>query len=122
MDYSPHHYQSLDLRTLRLANKLRNREYTENNTIHIPLTFRATELAGEVGEACNIVKKLAREAMGMRGTRSSKAHLAEELADVLICLDLLAMDLDIDLAQATVDKFNRVSEERGLKTHIEVER
>lgn len=61
-------------------------------------------LAGEVGEACNIIKK-ARRGDGPLDTNA----LADELADALTYLDLLAARAGIDLAEALVRKFNVVS-------------
>lgn len=53
--------------------------------------FYAIEFFGEAGEALNLVKKLEREKLGMVGSRSTLAELADELADVVICIDLLAI-------------------------------
>jgi hypothetical protein len=44
--------------------------------------------------------------------------MAEEMADVLICLDLLAMSEGIDLGAATVAKFNATSEKYGLSIKL----
>jgi NTP pyrophosphatase (non-canonical NTP hydrolase) len=76
--------------------------------------FHATELGGEVGEVLNVVKKLHREASGWRGSRATVADLAEEIGDVVVCLDKLAAYYGIDLAQATAAKFNATSEKVGL--------
>ena len=78
------------------------------------LTFRAVELAGEVGEAMNVVKKLERERHGWRGSRATLSDLSEELADVIICADLLAATAGVDLWPAVVAKFNATSEKVGL--------
>jgi NTP pyrophosphatase (non-canonical NTP hydrolase) len=101
---------------LRAANLARNREWDPQGKIS--LTFRSTELAGEIGEVCNEVKKLERERLGLKGSRTSLAKLAAELADGLICLDLLAMEFGIDLAEAVRAKFNATSEERGLEVWL----
>ena len=45
-------------------------------------------------------------------------HLAEELADGIICIDLIAMDENIDLDAAVADKFNRTSINNGLRTRL----
>jgi NTP pyrophosphatase (non-canonical NTP hydrolase) len=76
--------------------------------------FHATELGGEVGELLNVAKKLHREAMGWRGSRATQADLAEEIGDVLICLDKLAAQFGIDIAEATTAKFNATSDKVGL--------
>ena len=72
-------------------------------------------MAGECGEACNVVKKLRRHE-----THTGTAYntpdvdvlmeaLAEELADVVTYADLLAHKYGIDLGAAVAAKFNRVS-------------
>lgn len=102
--------------SLREANKARQREWDPTDTIS--LTYRGNELAGEVGEACNVIKKLEREILGLRGSRATPAQLAEELADVIICADLIAMHLDINLIKAVRDKFNATSEKYSLSTRM----
>jgi len=82
------------------------------------IEYRFMELAGEVGEACNAQKKLSRTDMGVRGGTEGLEHLTEELADVLICLDLVAMDLGIDLGEAVRAKFNKTSEKYGLASRL----
>lgn len=104
------------LQELRTANTKRAVEWSEGNDVS--LSFRGNELAGEVGEACNIIKKLERERNGWIGSRSSPEELAEELADAIICTDLIAMDMGIDLASAIKDKFNKTSNKYGLETLI----
>lgn len=97
---------------LRAANTTRQAEWDPTNAI--TLEYRGNELAGEVGEACNIIKKLARERLGLKGSRATKEQLADELADIVICTDLIAMDMGIDLDKAVREKFNRTSEKLGL--------
>lgn len=104
---------------LRKANLARQAEWDIDS--QITLAYRGNELAGEVGEACNVIKKLERERMGIRGSRDTLAHLAEELADILICVDLIAMAAGIDMDVAVRDKFNATSEKVGLKTRMETE-
>lgn len=103
--------------SLRDANVARDIEW-RGDAAPLTLTFRATELAGETGEACNVIKKLERERLGIPGSRDTLEHLAEELADVVICIDLIAMDLGIDLNKAVSDKFNATSEKVGLATRL----
>jgi NTP pyrophosphatase (non-canonical NTP hydrolase) len=81
-------------------------------------TFCATELAGELGEACNVVKKLEREHLGLPGSRDTVEHLAEELADVIICVGLLANAYHIDLESVVPRKFNASSLKLGLSVFI----
>lgn len=100
------------LAQLRRINSARLAEW-EGDEKASPL-FHATELGGEVGEVLNVAKKLHREAMGWRGSRSSLDDLADELGDVMICLDKLAHVHGIDLAEATARKFNATSEKQGF--------
>lgn len=81
-------------------------------------SFYATELGGECGEVLNVVKKLEREALGMPGSRDTVAHLAEELADLIICADLLAIRYGIDLRSAVIEKFNAKSDEMDFDTFL----
>lgn len=82
------------------------------------LSFRGNEMAGEVGEACNVIKKLERERQGWRGSRATKEQLAEELADVVHTAILCAITAEIDLDPAVADKFNATSEKVGLRTRV----
>lgn len=105
--------------TLRSANEARQKEWDPGD--NITLAYRGNELAGEVGEACNIIKKLERERIGIRGSRATKEQLAEELADVVICADLIAMHEGIDLDPAVQAKFNATSEKLGLATRYRLD-
>src|SRR5688500_14367370 len=102
---------------LRQANIRRQAEW--DTDAKIDASYRATELGGEVGEALNVGKKLERERLGIRGSRAKPEQLADELADVVICVDLLAEKYGIDLGAAVVRKFNATSEKVGLATRIE---
>jgi NTP pyrophosphatase (non-canonical NTP hydrolase) len=103
--------------TLRAANVARQAEWAAGH--QLTLAYRGNELAGEVGEACNVIKKLERERLGIRGSRDTVEHLAEELADVIICADLIAMDAGIDLQSAVAAKFNATSVKVGLETRMD---
>ena len=105
------------LYTLREANLSRQAEWDAG--AQITPTYRCTELAGEIGEACNIVKKLERERLGIRGSRATVEALGEELADGVICLDLLAMTYGINLLGREVPrKFNATSAANNLRTRM----
>jgi NTP pyrophosphatase (non-canonical NTP hydrolase) len=106
---------------LRQANISRDKEWLKDQEegFQFSLSFRGNELAGEVGEACNILKKIDRERMNIVGSRATLSQLKEELADVFICLDLIAMDLCIspeDIEEMIKLKFNKTSHERNLET------
>lgn len=106
----------MKLEDLSLANEARQTEWDPHNKF--TALYFAVELAGEVGELCNIIKKVERERLGAPGSRVSLAAAAEELADVVIVADLLAKALDIDLSAAIIRKFNEVSEKRGFQTRL----
>jgi len=101
---------------LRAANIARQNEWDQDN--QITAAYRGNELAGEVGEACNVIKKLERERLGILGSRATVEELADELADVVICADLIAMHYGIDLEAAVARKFNATSEKVGLCTRL----
>lgn len=73
----------------------------------------AVALTGEVGELCNVIKKLNRIAdaiqhIGM-DERVLREELPKEIADIFLYLDLLAAHAGVDLAAAVIQKFNVVS-------------
>lgn len=104
------------LKELRTANDARQKEWDPNNLL--TASFKGNELAGEVGEACNIIKKLERERLGIVGSRATIESLGEELADVIICADMIASEYGIDLEEAVKNKFNATSEKNGLSVKI----
>jgi NTP pyrophosphatase (non-canonical NTP hydrolase) len=84
---------------------------------------------GELGEAMNVAKKLRRiednianesgdPARHVTSVEEATDLLAEELADTLSYLVLVAARAGIDLNQATIDKFNTVSERYGFPERI----
>jgi NTP pyrophosphatase (non-canonical NTP hydrolase) len=109
--------KGLNLETLRLKNIERQKIWCPD--IKPDLSFRGNELAGETGEACNVIKKLERERHGWRGTRDTKEHLGEELADVVICANLIAIEAGIDLSEAVKEKFNSTSKKYDLPVFID---
>lgn len=72
-----------------------------------------TAAAGEFGEAANVAKKLNRYRDGIPGNDKSeqelRMQLADEIADVVIYLDLLAQREGVSLGDAIRSKFNRTS-------------
>ena len=102
---------------LRKSNCARHREWARGESL--PLSFRGLELGGEAGEACNEIKKIERIRLGLAGGKEDLQALANELADVIICADLIAMDLGIDLGEAVRNKFNQTSDKYGLETRFQ---
>lgn len=80
--------------TLRTANEARQREW-DGNGHAMNDDWRMNELMGEAGEVCNVLKKLHRERAGVPGSRADKEMLADEIADIVICLDLFLMTKNI---------------------------
>lgn len=72
-----------------------------------------TAMAGEFGEAANIVKKLNRIRDGIPGNDQTEVQLRDELrkelADIFVYLDLTAQAAGISLERAVVDVFNAKS-------------
>jgi NTP pyrophosphatase (non-canonical NTP hydrolase) len=86
-----------------------------------PLTYWTTAIAGEVGELCNMVKKMQRVKMG--GVDDGRSYAAkditremieEEIGGIAIYLDLIASLYDINLSDAIVNTFNSKSEKYGF--------
>lgn len=76
-------------------------------------------MAGEMGEAANVVKKIRRAETGHPGANDPDTvtlvmQLGEELADVVIYADLLASYYGLDLGTEIVNKFNKVSDREGF--------
>lgn len=77
-----------------------------------------TAVVGELGEAANILKKVRR---GDFELEEARQDLADEFADVVTYLDILANQCGIDLGAATIEKFNRVSERVGSTVYIDAD-
>lgn len=87
----------------------------------------AGAMAGEAGEAANAAKKIRRvqQKIAKRAAEVApdamdtlRLKLAEEIADTLIYLDLLAAQADINIESAVTAKFNSVSEEFGFPQRL----
>ena len=106
-------YSNLTFLDLRLANVERCNIWHPKGIDSWSLSDWAVALAGEVGETCDVIKKLNRYRDGLIGNSKPieelYAQLADEIADVQIYLDLLAARRGIDLGAATVKKFDEVS-------------
>ena len=72
-------------------------------------------VVGEIGEYANIRKNFER---GDLTLDEFMPAAEEELADVMIYLDILANRLGIDLGQAVIRKFNRTSKEKGIQVTL----
>lgn len=117
----------LTFNTLRGANKARLPEFknSKGEPAHEKedgsdwsLAEWMNAVAGELGEAANIIKKIRR---GDITLEEARPLLAEEFADIVTYLDLTAMQAGVDLGQATMDKFNKVSERVGSSIRVDAE-
>lgn len=78
-----------------------------------------TAVIGEVGKAANIVKKMNRIRDGIPGNNFDEGYeelrskLAEELADIVVCLDLMTQAMGFDLDTIRDTKFNKTSNKIG---------
>lgn len=114
----------LNLSALRAANVARLPQFensrgepahSEPDGSDWSLSAWSNAVAGEVGEAANLIKKIERGDMTLDQARPK---LARELADVLCYLDLLAMRAGVDLGAATIVKFNEVSVRTGSSVRL----
>ena len=113
---------SIPLWEYQKINKERAEKWHKDDINSWSLSDWACALAGETGEACNVVKKLRRAEDGLQGNVKTKAELhkdlAAELADTFTYLLCLASAANIDLETAFVEKFNKVSREQGFDEFI----
>lgn len=115
---------ALSLKAFSIVNAQRCEKWHKGNSSNWRLSDWATALAGEVGEACNVIKKLNRIRDGLLGNKQSDssaslyAQLGAELADSFIYLDALATAAAIDLADEVRKKFNATSEQYGFEERI----
>ena len=78
-------------------------------------------IAGEVGEACNLAKKIQRGDFGAPGTssyRDALLELAKEFADVVTYADIACMRTGHALGTVVVEKFNEVSQRVGCSVTL----
>lgn len=109
-------FYSVTISSLQEAHVVRQEEWCPDQKPD--LSFRGNEMAGETGEACNVIKKLERERHGWRGSRDTIQHLGDELADVVHTAVLCAITAGIDLEPYVVSKFNETSDKNGLRTKL----
>lgn len=99
----------IDLATFSETNQRRNETSFEACHLTWSVNDWMTAIAGEVGEAANIAKKMRRG----DPPPDAEAQLAKELADVVLYCDLLMTKLGRDLGTEVVAKFNEVSRRIG---------
>lgn len=104
---------SLDFAHLREKNQERLHTAFSEHANWSPVLW-ALCAAGEMGEACNAIKKhfLRHEA------NPTTLEIGHEIADVIIYLDLLATSLGFHLEDLVAEKFNIVSERKGCEVML----
>ncbi|HEX9768481.1 MAG TPA: MazG-like family protein [Kiloniellales bacterium] len=114
--------KALTFSDLRRANLARVKRWHPGGLADWSLADWACAMAGEAGEACNVVKKLNRERDRIAGNTANaeqlQVALAREIADTLIYLDLLAARAGIDLDRAVVKTFNAKSIKVGFPERL----
>lgn len=75
-------------------------------------------VVGELGEYANLRKKVERGDFTLDEARPA---LADELADVVIYLDILASQIGVNLGDAIMSKWNRTSVKVGAPLYIDAE-
>ena len=100
---------TLTFGALRQANNTRQMEWPGNAKADV--AFRAIEVA-------EAVKKYLRHERGIKGSICAPEDVADEMADAVIALDLLAAEMGIDLSEAVARKFNRTSVKYGMQTRL----
>lgn len=110
--------RDLSFAQLRIQNVKRSEQVFHKLDDWSPTDW-ACALAGEAGEACNLVKKLRRldgadSAIDTPDQRAKlRLEIAVEIADVVIYADLLCARLGYNLGDMVRTKFNVVSHKRG---------
>lgn len=95
----------LTFKEFTALNSKRLKEYSDKgDTVKYKLSYWGCCLAGEVGEACNLIKKLE------DGKDVKIEDIGKELADVDTYLDILYTKLGLDRVKTLKGKFNEVSD------------
>lgn len=112
----------LTIRELQEINAHRKEEWHKNM---LPWTLGdwGNAMAGECGEACNVIKKIRRQQCGQKGTldpdiTTLRFDLGEELADTMLYLLLVAQEAGLDMEEEIRGKFNSVSIREGFPQRL----
>jgi NTP pyrophosphatase (non-canonical NTP hydrolase) len=92
---------------------------------NVSYSYWGNALAGEVGELCNMIKKIDRvKAGGIDGGSSytaetlTDAMIMEEIGGIFIYLNLICSILGLNMEEAIVNTFNSKSKEYNFKQYI----
>lgn len=115
--------KSLTFDEFRAANKARCLKWHPAGIESWSPSDWLTAVTGELGELASLLKMRNRERDGLPGNKFSptQKQIADEIADVLTYLDLLAEVLGVNLGQAAIEKFNEVSVRVGFPDRLPLE-
>jgi NTP pyrophosphatase (non-canonical NTP hydrolase) len=107
---------------ISVQNHLRALRWHPSGLQEWSLSDWAVAVAGEVGEMCNVVKKMNRVRDGIVGNKEKpedlQGMLSDEIADVYIYLDLFARRAGLNLEDCIRAKFNATSERVGFPERL----
>jgi NTP pyrophosphatase (non-canonical NTP hydrolase) len=111
---------SLTFDAFREANVTRCRKWHPEGIESWSPSDWLTAVTGELGELASLLKMRNRERDGLVGNKFSPTdeQIADEVADVLTYLDLLAFVLGVDMGSAAARKFNKISERNGFPDRL----
>lgn len=109
------------LEELKKVNEKRSIEGFKTELKDWKISEWSNAVAGEVGELCNLCKKVDRGDFITRVEKENVRNaIAKEAADIVIYLDLLCTREEINLEEAIASKFNEVSVRIGSEIKIPV--
>lgn len=113
---------ALTFDAFRAANKARCIKWHPEGIASWSPSDWLTAVTGELGELASLLKMRNRERDGLPGNKFSPTdkQVADEIADVLTYLDLLAEVLGVNLGKAAAEKFNEISERVGFPDRIDI--
>jgi len=114
---------NLNLDALRAVNVTRCQRWHGPGSVPWNAADWSNATCGEAGEMANVIKKIRRHETGAvnegdPSPEALKVMAAEEMADVVIYVDLLANYLGVDLGDAIKAKFNKVSVKYGFPERL----
>lgn len=111
----------LTFNELRQKSTKRSQESYDDILSNASLSYYGNALAGEVGEACNLIKKVERaKLVGKFNDTIPASEIGKELADIIIYADLIATKLGLSLGQCVINKFNEVSDRIGSDVKFDI--
>lgn len=105
----------------KLSTLFRSTEFSEEGAEVLEIVNQlvcAVAFAAKIGKVLGVVKKLEREAMGLKGSRKTVDDLKIEIGDTMITFDLLCMQYGIDIWECTKTSFNNKSKEHGFEVFL----